>query len=72
MVAKARPVVIAATGSHSNGCIAGWLAALAYHHIATGLRTGARTWLRRLTDADLTFRQLVEDTRRELAHHYPR
>jgi AraC-like DNA-binding protein len=27
---------------------------------------------RRLTDADLTFQQLVEDARRELAHHYLR
>jgi AraC-like DNA-binding protein len=30
----------------------------------------ARTLQRRLTDAELTFQQLVEDTRRELAHHY--
>jgi AraC-like DNA-binding protein len=30
----------------------------------------ARTLQRRLSDADLTFQQLVEDTRRELAHHY--
>ena len=30
----------------------------------------ARTLQRRLTDADITFQQLVEDTRRELAHHY--
>jgi AraC-like DNA-binding protein len=30
----------------------------------------ARTLQRRLTDADITFQKLVEDTRRELAHHY--
>ena len=30
----------------------------------------ARTLQRRLTDAGITFQQLVEDTRRELAHHY--
>jgi AraC-like DNA-binding protein len=29
-----------------------------------------RTLQRRLTDVDITFQQLVEDTRRELAHHY--
>jgi AraC-like DNA-binding protein len=27
---------------------------------------------RRLTDAEITFQQLVEETRRELAHHYLR
>ena len=30
----------------------------------------ARTVQRRLTDADITFLQLVEKTRRALAHHY--
>ena len=30
----------------------------------------ARTLQRRLTDAELTFQQLVEDTRRKLARHY--
>ena len=30
----------------------------------------ARTLQRRLTDADITFQQLVEDTRRDLARHY--
>jgi AraC-like DNA-binding protein len=39
-------------------------------HIARELRTSVRTLQRRLTDADITFQQLVEDTRRELAHHY--
>ena len=39
-------------------------------HIAKELRMSARTLQRRLTDADITFQQLVEDTRRELAHHY--
>ena len=34
------------------------------------LAFGLRTLQRRLTDADLTFQQLLEDTRRELAHHY--
>ena len=38
--------------------------------IARELRTSARTLQRRLTDAGITFQQLVEDTRRELAHHY--
>jgi AraC-like DNA-binding protein len=39
-------------------------------HIARELGMGARTLQRRLTDAGITFQQLVEDTRRELAHHY--
>ena len=39
-------------------------------YIARELRTSVRTLQRRLTDADITFQQLVEDTRRELAHHY--
>ena len=39
-------------------------------HIARELRTSVRTLQRRLTDAGITFQQLVEDTRRELAHHY--
>ena len=34
------------------------------------LGMGARTLQRRLTDAGITFQQLVEETRRELAHHY--
>lgn len=34
------------------------------------LGLGARTLQRRLTDAGLTFQQLVEQTRRDLAHHY--
>jgi AraC-like DNA-binding protein len=41
-------------------------------HIARELRTSVRTLQRRLTDADVTFQQLVEDTRRELARHYLR
>ena len=32
----------------------------------------ARTLQRRLTDAKVTFQELVEQTRRELAHHYLR
>jgi AraC-like DNA-binding protein len=40
--------------------------------VARELCTSARTLQRRLTDADITFQQLVEDTRRELAHHYLR
>jgi AraC-like DNA-binding protein len=40
------------------------------HHVAQELCMSARTLQRRLTDADITFQQLVEDTRRELAHHY--
>ena len=39
-------------------------------HIARELRTSVRTLQRRLMDAGITFQQLVEDTRRELAHHY--
>ncbi len=38
--------------------------------VAKELGLGARTLQRRLTDAGLTFQQLVEDTRRELARHY--
>jgi AraC-like DNA-binding protein len=38
--------------------------------VARELGMGTRTLQRRLTDAGLTFQQLVEDTRRELAHHY--
>jgi AraC-like DNA-binding protein len=39
-------------------------------HVARELCMSARTLQRRLTDAEMTFQQLVEDTRRELAHHY--
>ena len=39
-------------------------------HIAQALGMSARTLQRRLTDANVTFQQLVEDARRELAHHY--
>ena len=38
--------------------------------VAQELGMGTRTLQRRLNDASLTFQQLVEDTRRELAHHY--
>ncbi len=38
--------------------------------VARELCLSARTLQRRLTDADITFQQLVEDTRREMAHHY--
>jgi len=41
-------------------------------HIAYELGMSVRTIQRRLTDAKVTFQQLVEDTRRELAHHYLR
>jgi AraC-like DNA-binding protein len=40
--------------------------------VANELGLGARTLQRRLTDSSLTFQQLVEDTRRELAHHFLR
>ena len=40
--------------------------------VARELCMSARTLQRRLTDAQLTFQQLVEETRRELAHHYLR
>lgn len=39
-------------------------------HVARELCMSVRTLQRRLTDADVTFQQLVEDTRRELARHY--
>lgn len=38
--------------------------------VAQELGLGTRTLQRRLTDAGLTFQQLVEETRRELARHY--
>ena len=38
--------------------------------VARELGMGARTLQRRLTDANITFQQLVEETRRELARHY--
>jgi AraC-like DNA-binding protein len=38
--------------------------------VAKELGLGARTLQRRLTDSGLTFQQLVEDTRRELARHF--
>ena len=38
--------------------------------VARELCMSARTLQRRLTNADITFQQLVEHTRRELAHHY--
>jgi len=38
--------------------------------VAQELCMSVRTLQRRLTDADITFQQLVEETRRELAHHY--
>jgi len=39
-------------------------------NVARELRMSTRTLQRRLGDAKITFLQLVEDTRRELAHHY--
>lgn len=39
---------------------------------AREMGTSARTLQRRLTDAGLTFQQVLEDTRRELARHYLR
>ena len=39
-------------------------------HVARELGLSARTLQRRLTDADINFQQVVEDTRRELARHY--
>jgi len=38
--------------------------------VARELGKGARTVQRRLTDAGITFQELIEETRRELAHHY--
>lgn len=40
--------------------------------VAQELGMSTRTLQRRLGEAELTFQQLVEDTRRELAHHYLR
>ena len=39
-------------------------------HVARELRMSARTLQRRLTEAGVTFQELVEDTRHELARHY--
>src|SRR5438093_12030750 len=39
-------------------------------HVAKDLHLSVRTLQRRLTDAGITFQQLVEETRRELAYHY--
>ncbi|MBI5383569.1 MAG: AraC family transcriptional regulator [Verrucomicrobia bacterium] len=39
-------------------------------HTAREMGTSARTLQRRLTDAGITFQQVLEDTRRELARHY--
>lgn len=39
-------------------------------HVARELGMSTRSLQRRLTDAGVTFQQLVEDTRRELARHY--
>jgi AraC-like DNA-binding protein len=41
-------------------------------HTAREMGTSARTLQRRLTDAGITFQQVLEDTRRELARHYLR
>ena len=38
--------------------------------VAGELCMSTRTLQRRLSDADITFQKLVEDTRREMAHHY--
>jgi len=38
--------------------------------VAQELGLGARTLQRRLADGGISFQQLVEDTRRELARHY--
>ena len=40
--------------------------------VARELCMSARTLQRRLTEAKITFQELVEETRRELAHHYLR
>ena len=40
--------------------------------VARELCMSSRTLQRRLTDAKITFQELVEETRRELAHHYLR
>ncbi len=44
----------------------------ALQHVARELRLSVRTLQRRLTDAGLSFQQVVEETRRELACHYLR
>ena len=42
-----------------------------FQHIAQELRTGLRTLQRRLTDASITFQQLVEDSRIESTRSTP-
>jgi len=39
-------------------------------HVAKDLHLSVRTLQRRLTDTGIKFQQVVEETRRELAHHY--
>src|SRR5207249_11538890 len=39
-------------------------------HVAKDLHLSVRTLQRRLGNAGITFQQLLEETRRELAHHY--
>ena len=39
-------------------------------HVAQRMGLSARTLQRRLTEAGITFQRVVEETRRELAHHY--
>jgi AraC-like DNA-binding protein len=53
---------------HLRGLLAGKRPAL--QEVAQQLGMSARTLQRRLTDAGITFQQLVEETRRELARHY--
>lgn len=42
----------------------------ALQHVAGELGLSARTLQRKLADAGITFQHVVEETRRELAHHY--
>jgi AraC-like DNA-binding protein len=40
------------------------------HHVASEVGMSTRSLQRKLADARITFQQVVEETRRELAHHY--
>jgi AraC-like DNA-binding protein len=67
---NARPEIGEQVKQALRGSMAGKRPTLQY--VAQELRMSVRTLQRRLTDAGISFQQLVEDTRRELARHYLR